>query len=81
MPTRRAKQINPMSSPAPETDQTTRGLAAQLPRNLAANITYFLANVIIGILLVSYFVNTLGIDILREILDLVDLVASQPEAS
>ncbi|HPW73729.1 MAG TPA: oligosaccharide flippase family protein, partial [Methanothrix sp.] len=35
--------------------------AGQLPRNLAANITYFLASIIIGILLVPYFINTLGI--------------------
>ena len=50
-----------MSSPAPETDQTTRGLAAQLPRNLAANIAYFLVNIVIGVLLVPYFINTLGV--------------------
>jgi len=63
MPAGRAKQINPMSSPVPETDQTTRGLAAQFPRNLAANIAYFLVNIVIGVLLVPYFINTLGIDL------------------
>lgn len=41
--------------------QTTRRFAAQLPRNLAANIAYFLANVVIGVLLVPYFINTLGV--------------------
>ncbi len=40
---------------------TTRGLAAQLPRNLAANIAYFLVNIVIGIALVPYFVSTLGV--------------------
>jgi len=35
--------------------------AAQLPRNLAANIAYFLANIVIGILLVPYFIKTLGV--------------------
>ena len=50
-----------MSSPAPATDQTTRGLAAQLPRNLAANIAYFLVNILIGVLLVPYFIDTLGV--------------------
>jgi len=44
-----------MPPPAPETDQTTRGLAAQLPRNLAANIAYFLVNIAIGILLMLRF--------------------------
>jgi O-antigen/teichoic acid export membrane protein len=42
-------------------DQTTRGLAAQLPRNLAANIAYFLVNIVIGVLLVPYFIDTLGV--------------------
>lgn len=40
---------------------TNQRRAAQLPRNLAANIAYFLANVAIGILLVPYFVSTLGV--------------------
>ena len=44
-----------MPSNIPETDQTTRGFAAQLPRNLAANIAYFLVNVAIGALLVLRF--------------------------
>lgn len=81
MPAGRAKQINSMPSPDHETDQTTRGFAAQLPRNLAANIVYFLVNIIIGVLRVPYFINTLGIDLQAGNLGLVDLVASQPEAS
>ena len=43
------------------TDQTNRRFAAQLPRNLAANIAYFLVNIVIGVLLVPYFINTLGV--------------------
>jgi O-antigen/teichoic acid export membrane protein len=50
-----------MPPTASETDQTTRNLAAQLLRNLAANIAYFLVNIIIGALLVPYFINTLGV--------------------
>jgi len=50
-----------MPSTTPATDQTTRGLAAQLPRNLAANIAYFLVNILIGVLLVPYFIDTLGV--------------------
>lgn len=38
-----------------------RNFAAQLPKNLAANIAYFLVNIVIGILLVPYFINTLGV--------------------
>ncbi|MDV4343090.1 oligosaccharide flippase family protein [Methanoculleus sp. YWC-01] len=45
----------------PDNTPATRGLAAQLPRNLAANIAYFLVNVVIGVLLVPYFINTLGV--------------------
>ncbi|WP_301002666.1 hypothetical protein [Methanoculleus sp.] len=45
--------------------QTETGInqrfAAQLPHNLAANIAYFLVNVVIGVLLVPYFINTLGV--------------------
>jgi membrane protein EpsK len=41
-----------------ETDQR---FAAQFPRNLAANIAYFLVNIVIGVLLVPYFVSTLGV--------------------
>ncbi len=40
---------------------TNRSFSAQLPRNLISNIAYFLVNVIIGILLVPYFVSTLGV--------------------
>lgn len=39
----------------------SRDLADQLPRNLLANIVYFLANVVIGIFLVPYFVSNLGV--------------------
>jgi O-antigen/teichoic acid export membrane protein len=38
-----------------------QSFSAQLPRNLAANIAYFLASVLIGILLVPFFINTLGV--------------------
>lgn len=38
-----------------------KGLVTQFPKNLAANIAYFLANVVIGVLLVPYFINTLGV--------------------
>lgn len=44
-----------------ETDRTNSRLAAQLPRNLAANVAYFLVNIVIGVLLVPYFINTLGV--------------------
>ncbi len=36
--------------------ETNQRFAAQLPRNLAANIAYFLANVVIGVLLIPYFI-------------------------
>ena len=41
--------------------ETTRRFAAQLPVNIIANISYFLVNITIGILLVPYFISTLGI--------------------
>jgi len=44
-----------------EKDTTNSRFAAQFPRNLVANIAYFLVNVIIGVLLVPYFINTLGV--------------------
>lgn len=40
---------------------TTKSFAKQFPRNLSANIAYFVVSVIVGILLVPYFVSTLGI--------------------
>ncbi|MGB4679297.1 oligosaccharide flippase family protein, partial [Methanothrix sp.] len=40
---------------------TSRDFADQLPRNLLANIIYFLANIAIGIILVPYFVSNLGV--------------------
>ncbi len=40
---------------------TTRNFTHQFPRNLAANVAYFLVSIIIGILLVPYFVSTLGV--------------------
>lgn len=42
-------------------ERSERSPAAQFPRNLAANIAYFLVNIIIGLALVPYFVNTLGV--------------------
>lgn len=50
-----------MSNATRETQQTSKGFAAQFPRNLAANIAYFLVNVVIGLLLVPYFIDTLGV--------------------
>ena len=50
-----------MPTATPETEQAIRSLATQLPRNLAANIAYFLVNIVIGILLVPYFIDTLGV--------------------
>jgi membrane protein EpsK len=41
--------------------ETNQRFAAQFPRNLVGNIAYFLANVVIGVLLVPYFINTLGV--------------------
>ena len=43
------------------TDRVNQRFAAQFPKNLVANIAYFLVNVIIGVLLVPYFVTTLGV--------------------
>jgi len=40
---------------------TRTGFAAQFPKNLIANIAYFLVNVLIGLLLVPYFISTLGV--------------------
>jgi membrane protein EpsK len=39
----------------------TDSFTSQFPKNLAANIGYFLANVVIGLFLVPYFVSTLGV--------------------
>jgi len=41
--------------------ETNQRFAAQFPRNLAANIAYFLVNIVIGVLLVPYFIDTLGV--------------------
>lgn len=38
-----------------------KSFSAQLPRNLTSNIAYFLVNIIIGILLVPFFISTLGV--------------------
>ncbi len=38
-----------------------KGFGTQLPKNLIANIIFFLINIIIGIILVPYFVSTLGV--------------------
>lgn len=43
-----------------EIDQN-QNFSAQFPKNLVANIAYFVVNVLIGILLVPYFVSTLGV--------------------
>jgi len=40
---------------------TQTGFAAQFPKNLIANIAYILVNLIIGILLVPYFISTLRV--------------------
>lgn len=40
---------------------TSHNFTKQFPRNLAANIGYFVVNIIVGILLVPYFVSTLGV--------------------
>jgi len=41
--------------------ETNKAFIAQLPKNLITNIAYFIINIIIGILLVPYFISTLGI--------------------
>lgn len=40
---------------------TTKSITKQFPRNLAANVVYFLVNVIVGLLLVPFFISTLGV--------------------
>jgi hypothetical protein len=40
--------------------ETNQHFAAQFPRNLAANIAYFLVSIVIGVLLIPYFIDTLG---------------------
>jgi len=40
---------------------TSRNFVDQLPKNIFANIIYFFVNVFIGIILVPYFVSTLGV--------------------
>lgn len=40
---------------------TNSRFATQLPRNLAGNIVNFVVNLIIGLLLVPYFISTLGV--------------------
>lgn len=45
----------------PKNTSISRNFAYQLPRNLLANIVYFLSNVFIGIFLVPYFVSNLGV--------------------
>ena len=47
--------------PTSAADPTKHRFATQLPRNLAANIAYFLVNIVIGVVLVPYFINTLGV--------------------
>lgn len=50
-----------MSGLKKEEDRTNSTLASQLPSNLVANIAYLVINVIIGLVLVPFFVNTLGV--------------------
>lgn len=38
-----------------------KSFADQLPRNLIANILFFITNIVIGILLIPYFIDTLGV--------------------
>lgn len=44
-----------------EYKKTNKNFATQLPRNIVANILYFLVNIIIGLLIVPYFIDTLGV--------------------
>lgn len=44
-----------------ESQQDTQGFSEQLPINLIANIANFILNIIIGILLVPFFIGTLGV--------------------
>jgi membrane protein EpsK len=44
-----------------DVSQSSRKFSTQIPLNLISNIAYFLVNVVIGILLVPYFLSTLGI--------------------
>lgn len=37
------------------------GFTSQVPRNLVANIIYFIINIIVGVLLVPFFLSTLGV--------------------
>ena len=45
----------------PSYSETNKTLAAQLPKNVLANISYFAINIVIGLLLVPYFISTLGV--------------------
>lgn len=40
---------------------TSRDFVDQFPRNLLANLIYFVANIVVGIVLVPYFISNLGI--------------------
>jgi membrane protein EpsK len=44
-----------------EQGNTSRGFTTQVPLNLLSNIAYFIINIIIGLLLVPYFISTLGV--------------------
>jgi len=44
-----------------ENSDSSSGFAAQLPKNLIANIANFVLSIIIGIFLVPYFIGTLGV--------------------
>lgn len=45
----------------PKNTSISKDFADQLPRNLLANVVYFLANIVVGILLVPYFISSLGV--------------------
>jgi membrane protein EpsK len=45
----------------PSYPETNKTLAAQLPKNVLANISYFAVNIVIGLVLVPYFISTLGV--------------------
>lgn len=44
-----------------DTPISQKSFAAQLPRNLIANIIFFTINIVIGLFLVPYFIDTLGV--------------------
>jgi O-antigen/teichoic acid export membrane protein len=55
------RENNILESALAKNTSIPRSFADQLPRNIFANIIYFLSNVVIGIILVPYFVSKLGV--------------------